>query len=365
MLSNIKTLGNIATLYQTEQTRRKQMIQLALESGYNMLTIQAFICATKYKLTDALPFDMMWHSFRQNIPIYMNDTIIKAFGYSGTLFNQKKSILKLVEKYNIPTIQLSNDDYAEFSHYPEPMPNICDQLNLTELYPPLTKTQLKSKPTHVLMMPRDLKKLLLVVNTDNGNLVREYMISLDELFELYMSYQDEYKSKQLSIKDEKIDTLIADMKQQTQLMTEQTQLLTELRTEQEEQTEMIDELTTKIDRATDERAPRATSHGSFILLQLNDPTSHYHFYVIRAERNRALKARTKILDKHVRATTAVEFGYQPNAMNLFTLIKEDLGKKGRKLVEENGNYITLTRNYSIATFLDDVRHIKASKKTVG
>lgn len=124
------------------------------------------------------------------------------------------------------------------------------------------------------------------------------------------------------------------------------------------------ELTDKIDRATDERAPRANSYGSFLLLQLNDPESYFQFYVIRAERKRAIKARDRIVSKHINATTAIEIDYQPNAMNLFTLIKEDLGKKGRKLIEENGNYITLSRNYNIDTFLSDVRHIEVSKKSV-
>lgn len=370
IMLGIKTLGNITALYRNEQMKRKQMIQMAIENSYNMLTIQTFIDATGFQLVGTLPFNTMWNSFRRNIPIYITDDLIKAFGYSGTLYKQKQSIFKLVEKYKIQTIRLSNEEYAEFSHTPQDAPNNENQVSHTlqgrpndsqidfkELYPSITKAQLKSKPTHVLIMPRDLKKLLLVVNTENGNLVREYMIALDELFELYMCYQDEYKSRQLAIKDTKIDELISEMKQQTTL-------LTEIRTEQDEQTEMIDELTDKVDRATDERAPRANSYGSFILLQLNDPESYFHFYAIRAEQKRALRARDRIIGKHADATTAIKIDYQPNAMNLFTLIKENLGKKGNKLVEENGNYMALSLNYTANMFIADVRRIEASKKSV-
>lgn len=199
----------IQKLFQDGKQNEEKVIYDAIQASYEMLTIKQFIEVTEFRLDDILPFDLMWNSFHYNIPVYVTDDLIEVFGYKGELFKQKENIIKLVKKYNIPIIQLNNEEYKNFTHLLEQMPNnFTDEkntlnLDIFKLYPKITSKQLKSKPIHTLIMPRNLKKLWLVVNTFNGDKIREYMITLEELYNLYLKYQSEYKSRQMVIKDKK------------------------------------------------------------------------------------------------------------------------------------------------------------------
>ncbi len=83
-------------------------------------------------------------------------------------------------------------------------------------------------------MPNDLKKLLLV-NTKNGNMVRDYMIALDELFSLYSKYQREYEKNMRMILSRTNDELTKKIDKQTSKLDEQTAII-------QNQSRKIDEL---------------------------------------------------------------------------------------------------------------------------
>jgi hypothetical protein len=71
-------------------------------------------------------------------------------------------------------------------------------------YPQITKEQLKSKPLHVLIMSKEFKLLLMVVNTINGHFVRKYYLNLEELFQKYLLYQCEFYKKSYCAEVKKI-----------------------------------------------------------------------------------------------------------------------------------------------------------------
>lgn len=364
--------SKIKESFNAGKKRRENMISAAIQASYEMLTIKKFIEVTEFKLNDILPFDLLWNSFHQDIPIYITDDLIKRFGYRGELYKQKENLMKLIKKYSIPIIQLNNEKYAEFWHTSERGPNnLADQteskeFDIEEFYPEITKAQLKSKPLHTLIMPQDIKKLWLLVNTEKGDLIREYVISLDALFNLYWEYQTYYKSRQLTIKDKKIDELLVKMDNLTNT-------LQDMKLEQEVQTEALGEvvssqiiLQTKLDRATDERAPKTksiTKHCQFILVELNATLTSWQYYVIRAQRVAAKQALTKIQEKYPDSIIKLKINYQPNAVNLYNLIKEELRNK-RKVIKAASNYIKLASDYSKDQFLIDVEKINEDKKDV-
>jgi hypothetical protein len=307
----------------------------------------------------------MWNSFEQDIPIYVNNDLIKVFGYKGLINDQKRHILNLVKKYNISVIQLKNEEYEEFTHDVRSMPNNSPNhentqyLPIENLYPKITTEQLKSKPLHTLIMPKDLKKLWLVVNTSNGDKIRDYVIALDDLFNLYLEYQSKYKSQQLTIKDKKIDELLYEVR-------DMNNTLREMKQEQEVQTEVLDEVVDKLDRATDERAPRtrsASKQGQFLLIELNSPVSPWQYYVIRAQKGSIKQTYTKLLEKFPNCAIKLKINYQPNAVNLFNLIKEEL-RNVRKVIRVSSNYIKLASDYTKEQFIEDVKKINAEKKDV-
>lgn len=105
-------------------------------------------------------------------------------------------------------------------------------------------------------------------------------------------------------------------------------------------------------------------HGQFILIQLNDRMYPFKFYVIRGKRPYATTSKNQILAKHRTATIILEYTFQANAMNLFVLIKEELGTKGRGVIGTLNNYIKLVAPYTEDMFIADVRRIEDSKKEI-
>jgi hypothetical protein len=68
------------------------------------------------------------------------------------------------------------------------------------IYPKPMKTTGKSHMIHILIVFKDLKRLMMVVNTESGNTIREYFVNIEELFFEYLKYQCEFYKK--NIKDE-------------------------------------------------------------------------------------------------------------------------------------------------------------------
>ncbi len=184
----------VQNLFENGKKTREEMIQAALKTSHTMLTIKQFIEVAEFKLDDVLPFDLMWNSFRDNIPIYVTNDLIRVFGYKGSFSDQKKNIMNLVKKYNIPVIQLNNNEYKDF----------LENLVIKDFYPLITKEQLKSKPLHLLISLKDFKLLLMVVNTINGHFVRKYYLNLEELFQKYLLYQCEFYKKSYYLEVKKI-----------------------------------------------------------------------------------------------------------------------------------------------------------------
>ena len=154
------------------------MLKTALSYGFSKLDLREFIDVTKFHIQELLPVYLLWNSFQEDIPIYINNDLIKIFGYKGELKKQKENLLKLVNKFNIPIIKMDNDEYVKFL-----------KMDMIKYYPEITKEQLKSKPNHCLIMPADLEKLFLSVDTINGQFFKEYYINIKNLFFLYFEYQ--------------------------------------------------------------------------------------------------------------------------------------------------------------------------------
>lgn len=177
-MTMITTIEQIQSLYHKEK-QREQPVQ-------TMLGMKDFIEHIQFPLSNVLPFTLMCQVFEKpTTRIYLTDELIRAFGYKGELKKQKDSILYLVKKYKIPIISLTNEKYKAF----------LNKDNNKNEYPPITNRQLKAKPKHILIYPRDFKRILLVVNTSKGDSIRKYYIEIEELFLQYFAYQADFYRK--------------------------------------------------------------------------------------------------------------------------------------------------------------------------
>jgi hypothetical protein len=302
------------------------------------------------------------------------------------MFKQKSNLLKLIKKYNIPIIQLSNDNYKEFLYSPEGIQNIDpendvkreDELDFSQIYPQLSRSSGKGKTLHNLIMPRDLKKLLLVVNTENGNAARDFVISLDELFNLYWEYQSAYKSHQLTLKDEKLDLLSAKIddqmgliKNQSNMINEQLRMLNnqnvqlgELKEDNEIIQGALTNLQDRFEVVADERAPRTRSIATrdrFMIIKLNKPNCQWTYYAIRVQHVSLNSTLKKLRSRYPQFTELISIPYQPNGINFFNLMKQELD--ANKITFQR-NKIKLAASYTEDQFVRDIEDLDMARRDV-
>jgi Protein of unknown function (DUF3627) len=158
---------------------------------------------------------------------------------------------------------------------------------------------------------------------DNFHKNLDDYISLEKLIKSYTKYQLYYQRYEGAMLIIKQDELINELKE---MRIEQK----EMRMEQHVQTEMLENMTTKLDVATDERAPRTesiTKYERFILMKLNKKASPWDYCVIGRQRSSANQALKDKREMYKQLEVVIDLDYQTNAINLFNLIKQEIGKK--------------------------------------
>jgi hypothetical protein len=352
-------LGQLFQMFQDASDREDKLIKKAIDASYEMMTVDKFRQTIRCSLNDILPFHLMWNSFHHDIPIYITPDFVKVFGYSGDLKKQRDSMIRLIKKYNISMIQFKNSEYAEF----------CGTLQGTinqfaSFYPAIdTTSRGKCNSIHTLIMPKDLKKLWLVVNTENGNLVREYMVQLEELFHLYSKYQSEYKSNQLFIKDSRIDELLVETREINRRNNILLEEIKEIHEDLEVNQEVLNEINAKFDVVVEERAPKTQcigKHDLFMIVKTNDEKTEWTHYAIRVQQSSIKRTLKKIKVTYPKFAQLVTIDYQPNGTNFFNLMKEHLVGK----IQVSHNKIRLLDDYTEECFIKDIKRLDQSKRDV-
>jgi hypothetical protein len=380
-MNGIVSIQNVVDLYNKTKQAKQAMVERALQStSLAMLHIDEFIQVTGFELFNVLPFKVMWNSFRQDIPIYITDDLVEIFGYTGDIRVQRGHIAKHVKNYGIPVIRLSNKAYNEF---------LCSDLTtqdsqeegavlINEMYPPVEKTHGSGRTKHTLIMPRELKKLLMNVNTLTGKRVCEYMVRLDELFELYLLYQKTRETRLRDLTDQyfKDEKLRHEQTMQCFKDAERQRIEEKERHEREsmeakerhdETMEVLNDVSYQLNTAVEERAPRtsdSTKHESFVLARLNnkgDPVVKY--YAVRNQVSSIKTTLRRLKTKYPDMQVLVEIGYQPNSKNLFNLMKEYLMVKEKK-IQVRVNHVLLTNGYTEEELVADILLLDESKREV-
>jgi hypothetical protein len=183
-----------------------EYIVKALESP-EMLTVVDFIHETAYPI-DTFMIDRFWASMENDQLIYVDDDLIRWMGYeSAGVGNRKMTFMKLLNGLEIK--RLTNVEYAKFIEI-SVLPK-----SKKDIYPLLDVSNGKNNTKHLLLPPRTLKTAMMRLSTSKGDQVRQYYISLEELFKIYVKYQSEHEKrrtrkelesaqKQLSEKDQQI-----------------------------------------------------------------------------------------------------------------------------------------------------------------
>ena len=143
-LNTKKLIAQIQSNAQKNATNKTNKIEHALASSRLVqLSLHEFMNATGIKM-DKYLVDKFYHSIKEDIPIYLDNELIKWCGYSGELKIQKQNLIKLIKKLNVPIIEMNNDEYEKFRN------NVCSQ------------TTFKKKPSSI-----DTTRNTCNINTQN------------------------------------------------------------------------------------------------------------------------------------------------------------------------------------------------------
>jgi len=363
-------IAKINSVAKKNAARKDTKIEKALHaSRLSLLTMQEFINITGVKMNKYL-VDKFYHSIKEDMPIYLDNGLIKWCGYEGSLFEQKRALLRLIKKYDISIMEIDNDKYEELrrdilnlydlqviqnsdqeqsdqsekensedesdqsSSENESDEEVAEEQNIStdleKLYPDVDRSHGKGKTKHILIMPDDFRMIAMRLPTKQGKTVCRYYIELEKLVKDYMNYQIQFLAK----REELLAIELKESRDRAEARHN------ELMGQIDELNDNIEDLSDKLESTADISVPPTKSKSKlekFVLVKLNDTDQTTHdYYVIRAQRSNARKAFKTLRETYPNCIKKLIFEYQPNSINLYNRIKEQMKRK----IQYNGNYIS-------------------------
>jgi hypothetical protein len=272
----------------------KIILENSLKCG-NKMNFKDFVEFNSIDL-DTIFVDKMFHNLDNNIPIYMDQTMIEYFGYSGKLLDQRKRIYELIDT-NFLEYQdklwwaYSNKKYIEYRESllsGHPVNKLLDKpIDIDTVYPPTQTGRGKSNARHTLIMPKLFKEMLMLCQTNKGKQIRRFYIDMLDTIDIYLKYQN---TQLITQKDDKIDELkqlILDSdKRREEAEKKQEERYNKLISTAETTQEILIETNADLKKISPERVrlsnvPQGKHHVFMILKDTNDTEVPY--YVIRCQ----------------------------------------------------------------------------------
>lgn len=409
---------NIQKTAQKNAIKKAKKIEKAIASSrLVLLSLHEFMNVTGIKMDNYL-VNKFFHSIREDIPIYLDNELIKWCGYSGELRNQKENLMNLIKKYNIPLIKFDNNEYNEFRNNMLKLScsgktqNSCNNdtkksnsdneledqkseseseskseyeseenefdTELAEIYPEVDYSNGKGKTKHPMIMPDDFRMLVMRLPTKIGTLACCYYIEFEKLVKEYVNYQVQFLYRreellEIELKESRDERRQDRIKYETdqkkaesgriQLQNSFNNLAVDFKETVEVLEEDIQHLSEQLEHSTEDRVPKTTKESireQFVLMRLNDEDPEVHeYYVIRSQIRSVRNAINRLRRICPNATRILTISCQPNAINLYNRIKEQLGE----LVVYEKNYISPVGLNHIQ-FIRRIRRINNDKRYV-
>ena len=226
---------------------------------------------------------------------------------------------------------------------------------------------------------RMLEHLVIMANTSNSRMIREYFLDLKRIMIEYVMYQTVYRSKyELSIKDTTIGGLRNDMQAllknseelkekfdtQSQQLNEQSQQLHAQSSQLDVQTQKLDMLAKILYKETDNKVidvnEKQKKQELVVLRKKKEPNC---FEVLRGQKNH-INQQVKRKQNDMEIVGKID-GYK-NPINLFNRFGETIKTDSNKRFKKSSNKIVLTNGSTVddlmAVFhtLDDEKHDTAN-----
>ena len=303
-----------------------------------MLTIKEFIQYTYFKV-DTFAMNKFYYNLNNDLFIYVDESIIKWFGYKGSIRHQKEQIRKILqtnflEYKDIYWFEYSNKEYENF-YNEKSMPVMTGMENINKsqikIYPDPVDFKYKNQTKHMIVHPDIFKHIVLMADTQNSMNIRDYYITLEELIKKYSQYQTE------AIKNENM-SLLQTLKETNNLMIVNEKKADDERKKADErdkiQSANIDRLlgyatetneTLKVVAKNHVEVNKLTKNQQCKLVILKDSTDNeLPFNVIRRQ-NISIESTIKEHKEKYDVDLTIWFELeQPNAMAFYNIIKKEL-----------------------------------------
>ena len=188
------------------------------------MTFKEFISFNNIDL-DSIMVDKVFHNIRNDMPIYMDESMVEYFGYSGNIKIQRKSLVNLIndnfiEYQNKLWHSYKNSEYIEFCEKnkeslkdeSKSFKNNDEKLDISSIYPLAPTGKSAARIKHLLVMPKLFKEMLMLCQTDKGKQVRRYYIDMMEVMELYIKFQNQVQIKSLNANITSLKNDLSEMK---------------------------------------------------------------------------------------------------------------------------------------------------------
>ena len=346
-----------------------------------MLSFVEFVKKENIKL-DNLFVDKFWNSIQNNKPILLDDQIVRWLTSNpnakikqsrGTikdkilkfkLIHQQLTYSDLKKKYFLIGSEKSDPCFSIGSEKSDPyFPIGSEKNNSNKNIPsfnkknPLDYFETKQEKylkqmKFILMNTDDFKMLCMMANTEKGNQITRYYITLEKAFKKYLVYQIDYKNQMMKIKDDKIDKLMELCKKNNIVMEEMNDKLDEIKEQNEELSDKIDNITEHVPFI-----PKNKKKQYIVILKLNKDSYKYKYYIIRSQYMNINKSIKKQKENFPNLKEILRLEDEPNPIKFknafYGKLKEIYNKKfskmGNKFVIDGlpeNNLINLIKNFN-------------------
>ena len=152
----------------------------------NQMTFKEFVTFNNIDL-DIDIYNKIFYNVSNNIPIYIDDSMVEYFEYKGNLEIQKNTLKKFIETnfseyQNKLWYSYTNKEYLKFCNNNE---------ENSEIYPSVS-TENNTTTKHLLIMPKLFKEIALH-QIDMSSKICKYYIDMMDISSLFAKYQNTIK----------------------------------------------------------------------------------------------------------------------------------------------------------------------------
>jgi MSV199 domain/Protein of unknown function (DUF3627) len=332
------------------------LIKKALGASIKHLSMENFMEVIEFK-KDPVMTDYFWQVMVQKQHSHLSSLLLQCLGYEGKGFTQQQAIKRFLKSNNIQPLELSSDDPRV-----EAYDSIKEEMKVM-------KPNVIANRKWLIIEPREFKKVIMKLNTKNGDNIREYYIRLEELIKSYLEYSLHFKEREAQIEKERSTREICDLKQlmdQMKIDSDRRAMLAEERHDElldkvEEVQYDLNIVGEKLEVAVEDRSPKVKAEllrERFIIFNRHDPRSKAQYYVMRGQDHYINGKLPSYKNIHPHLEVIFDISCQPNPRNLFVRFKELKDQRFRVI----GNNIQTTEEDALLEVFnmlnDDKRNVQ-------